>query len=132
MGKSLTLFVINIALIGKTTPFLSFSGRPEQFLKPYWQHHVVFEEMPLAGTRLRLDFLNITRNIAIECQGGQHNDFNHYYNEGSRDKFLKQIQRDITKRQWCEKNDLLLVEIFEEDIDKLLPEWFLEKYQITL
>ena len=40
--------------------------RTKQFLKEYWKHHIVFEEFPVAGTRLTLDFYNANKKIAVE------------------------------------------------------------------
>ena len=43
----------------------------KQFLLPYWSSDVVFEEFPVAGTRLTLDFYNANKKVAIEVQGAQ-------------------------------------------------------------
>ena len=44
----------------------------KKLLKKYWGKHVVFEEFPVAGTKLSLDFYNANKKIAIEVQGDQH------------------------------------------------------------
>ena len=44
----------------------------KQFLKKYWSKHIVFEEFPVAGTKLSLDFYNANKKIAVEVQGKQH------------------------------------------------------------
>jgi hypothetical protein len=36
----------------------------KQFLKDYWDNHVVFEEFPVAGTRLSLDFYNASKKLS--------------------------------------------------------------------
>ena len=36
------------------------------FIKEYWLNDVVFEEFPMAGTRLTFDFYNANKKIAIE------------------------------------------------------------------
>ena len=47
----------------------------KDFLKDYWENHVVYEEFPVYGTRLKVDFLNATKKVAIEVNGRQHNSF---------------------------------------------------------
>ena len=44
-----------------------------------WFADVVFEEFPVAGTRLTFDFFNATRNIAIEVDGNQHYKYNKFF-----------------------------------------------------
>ena len=44
-------------------------GKVKNFLKVFWDGDVVFEEFPVVGSRLTLDFYNATKNIAIEVQG---------------------------------------------------------------
>ena len=44
----------------------------KDFLKKYWDSHVVFEEFPVAGTKMSLDFYNANKKVAIEVQGAQH------------------------------------------------------------
>ena len=38
----------------------------KQFLKPYWKSHVVFEEFPVYGTRLKVDILNATIKAKVK------------------------------------------------------------------
>ena len=104
----------------------------KQFLKHYWIGHIVLEELTLVGTRLRFDFFNVTRSIAIEYQGQQHQNYIPYFCNNSRSKYLDQIKRDVKKQEWCNINNILLIEIYPKDIDALSPEWFEEKYQISL
>ena len=106
--------------------------RIKSFLYPYWRGHVVFEELRLAGTRLRLDFLNITRNIAVEVDGKQHTDPKNYFNGGNKFTWLAQVERDLEKDRWCELNGFKLVRINESEVDSITSEWFLEKYDIAL
>ena len=47
----------------------------KRFLKPYWEHDIVFEEFRLVGTRLTFDFYNANKKIMIEVQGVQHTKF---------------------------------------------------------
>jgi hypothetical protein len=74
----------------------------------------VYEEFPVAGTLLSLDFYNRTKNIAIEVQGGQHQKFNKHFHK-VRANFILQVKRDIHKRDFCESNNITLLEILPED-----------------
>jgi hypothetical protein len=93
----------------------------KDFLKPFWLGDVVFEEMKVAGTRLSLDFYNANKRIAIEVQGEQHFKFIPFFH-GNRNTYLKQIKRDVKKIEFCEINNITLVEIFPED--KLSVDFF--------
>ncbi len=103
-----------------------FQFSVKQFLHHYWQHHVVCEEFPVAGTRMRIDFYNVTRRIAIECDGEQHNQYNKHFHRGSFSVFQKQLDRDDKKKTWCEKNDIELIRIYEDDVPNLCRELFTE------
>ena len=59
-----------------------------------WFADVVFEEFPVAGTRLTFDFFNATRNIAVEVDGNQHYKYNKFFHSNSRQNFLSQLKRD--------------------------------------
>jgi hypothetical protein len=87
-------------------------------LKPLWSHHVVYEEFPIYGSRYTLDFFNATAKIAIEGQGKQHTQFTKYFQKSEFD-YLKQLKIDEAKRRFCELNDIELIEVFYEDLNKL-------------
>jgi len=106
--------------------------RTKQFLKRYWQHHVCYEEMPVYGSRLSVDIVNVSLKIAIEVQGGQHEDFNEFFHKGSRRKYFRGIQNDLTKRQWLENNGFVLYEIYDHETTNLTPEFFREKFRLFL
>ena len=64
----------------------------KQFLKPYWQNHIVYEEFPVYGTRLKVDLLNATKKVAVEVNGRQHSSFNKFFHNNSRAEYLKSIK----------------------------------------
>lgn len=91
-----------------------FQTQVKEFLYPYWQHEVVFEEMLIVGTRLSLDFYNANRGIAIEVQGGQHLSYvKHFHRD--RLAFRDQLKRDEDKAEFCLANDILLIEVYPTD-----------------
>lgn len=111
-------------------PSLSkFQKGVKDFLYPYWKNHIVYEEMPVLGTRLRIDFYNASKRIAVECNGRQHGNYNKFFHQGCRENYRLQIERDLKKYQWCEINGIELIEI--EPDDKLSSELF-ERFGIKL
>mgnify|MGYP001331576392 CR=1 FL=1 len=106
----------------------NFQFRAKKFLKKYWLNHVVFEELPVAGTKLSLDFYNANEKIAVEVQGAQHTKFVKFFH-GTKANYIDQLRRDVQKRDFCVINDIKLIEIYPKDkINKSL----FKKFNITL
>ena len=99
---------------------LQFSVK--SFLKPYWEHDIVFEEFPLAGSRLTFDFFNANAQVAVEVQGSQHLKYTPYFHGKSKSNFLGQIRRDNDKKKFCDINNIKFVEIYPKD--ELSPSLF--------
>lgn len=89
--------------------------RVKDLLNQYWFADIVFEEMPVIGTRLTIDFYNANKKIAVEVDGNQHYKFNKFFHGNSRQNFLSQLQRDDKKEYFCEINNIKLVRILETD-----------------
>lgn len=87
----------------------------KQFLKTYWERHIVFEEFPVAGTKLSLDFYNANKKIAIEVQGRQHTEYVPFFHGKNKINYLNQLKRDQDKLRFCEVNDIQLIEVYEGD-----------------
>jgi len=85
----------------------------KKYLKKYWFHDIVFEEFPLAGTRMTFDFYNATKNIVIEVQGRQHTKFVPFMHANSKINYLKQLKRDEDKIKFCEINEINFFEYFD-------------------
>lgn len=100
-----------------------FQDEVKRFLKPYWSCDIVFEELRLVDTRMTFDFYNANKKIAIEVQGQQHTKFVPFFH-GSRAKFLQQLKRDNKKLEFCEINNVKLVEIY--DVAELNKDFFEE------
>lgn len=94
----------------------------KQHLKDYWKYNVVFEEFPVAGTKLSLDFYNATKKIAIEVQGAQHRKYVPHFHGKNKINYMDQLRRDKQKADFCKINDLKLIEIY--DTDELNPSLF--------
>ena len=102
--------------------------RTKKFLEPFWKGHIVYEEFPVYGSRMTVDILNATKKLAVEVQGKQHGEFNKFFHNNSRLKYLEGIKRDIKKAEWLENNGFILLEIEEDEVDSLSLEFFLEKF----
>lgn len=109
-----------------------FQKNVKDFLKDYWFRHVVFEEFPVAGTRMTFDFYNANEKIAIEVQGGQHTKYVPFFHGNYKNNYLMQLKRDHQKHDFCQLNDIKLIEIYEKEQDKLSKEFFFKKFDITL
>lgn len=92
-----------------------FQNRVKDFLKPYWKNDIVFEEFRIVGSRLSLDFYNANKKIAVEVQGDQHTRYVKHFHK-NRLKYLDQLKRDQKKLDFCEFNDIKLVEIYSTDV----------------
>lgn len=101
----------------------------KQFLKSYWINNVVFEELPVAGTRLSLDFYNATKKIAVEVQGAQHRRYVAHFHGGHKLNYIDQLRRDKQKSDFCKINDIKLVEVYDND---LLNKDLFKKFGIDL
>lgn len=104
----------------------------KQFLKPFWVAHVVYEEFPVFGTRMKVDILNMTKRIAVEVNGDQHHTFSKFFHDNSRVKYAQSIARDYKKAKWLELNDFELIEIQTEDMKKLSEKYIKETFGIEI
>ncbi len=104
----------------------------KQFLRNHWSTHIVYEEFPVYGTRLKVDFLNATRKIAVEVNGSQHSSFNKFFHQNSRAKYLSSIRRDYEKYEWLMKNGYKFVEIEEGDMKDLSVEFIKQKFEVEI
>lgn len=104
----------------------------KQFLRQYWENHIVYEEFPVYGSRMRVDFINATRKIAIEVNGAQHSSFNKFFHNNSRAKYLSSIRRDYEKYEWLMKNQFKFIELEQKDLETLTPEFIKHKFDIEI
>ena len=104
----------------------------KQFLRKYWKNQIMYEEFPVFGSRLKLDFYNATRKIAIEVQGKQHSSYNKFFHKNSRVNYLNSMMRDLKKEKWADKNDILLIEIEEDEVDDLTKRFFKKNFNVIL
>lgn len=100
-----------------------FQESVKKFIYIHWRYDLVFEEFRIPGSKLSIDFYNHTKRIAIEVQGAQHIQYVKHFHR-TKANFLNQIKRDFKKIEFCELNNIKLIEIYPED---QLSEDFFEK-----
>ena len=98
---------------GKSRSKIQF--KVKAFLKEFWEKKIVFEEFPVAGTRLSFDLFNASEKIAIEVQGEQHTKYVPFFHGKNKYNYLNQLFRDKEKYDFCKLNDIQLVEIYYSD-----------------
>lgn len=114
-------------LIKWFAPSLSrFQRDIKEFFYDFWADDVVGEEVTLPYTRLRVDIMNFTRKIAIECNGKFHKEFTPYI-QSNIQKFHNQVSRDVLKEENLERNGFTVIEIYEKNMP-LTEEWVLNTF----
>ena len=103
----------------------------KDFFRRHWESHVVYEEFPVFGSRLKVDLLNATKRIAVEVQGQQHTSYSKFFH-GSRTGYWKSIKRDVTKENWLINNEFQLVEVNYDEVEGLSKKFLKEHYGIIL
>lgn len=79
-------------------------------------HPIKFEDLRGIGNRkLSYDFYLPDYNLLIECQGKQHKEAIEYF--GGKEKFEVQQEHDRRKREYANKYNIPLLEIWYYDID---------------
>lgn len=102
----------------------NYQFKVKQFLKKYWKHHLVYEEFPVVGSRMTVDIFNATLRLAIEVQGEFHGGYSEWAHKGNPLNYKAQVERDLLKESWCEKNGIRYIEIFPDDIENLSKDFF--------
>jgi hypothetical protein len=62
------------------------------------------------GTTQFFDFFLNSNKLAVEVHGQQHYKFNSLFHSTASD-FMQQKKRDADKREWCEINNITLIEL---------------------
>jgi transposase-like protein len=86
-----------------------------EFVEQYAAAGCVFKD------QLKFDFFLPKKNIAIEFNGRQHYQAVEYF--GGEKEFMKQLERDQAKRNFCLKENIFLLEIkYDQNIENILKE----------
>lgn len=103
----------------------------KKFFQHCWNTHVVVEEFPVFGTRMKCDLINFTKKIAVETHGLQHDKFVKHFHK-TKTGFKNSVKRDLQKYAWLEMNGFRVIEIFENEMVNLSPEWIKQKFDIEI
>ena len=128
VNKSVTKYRINWEADCRS----KFQYEVKQFFKTFWYGQICYEEYPVYGTRMKVDLINMTKRIAVESHGAQHESFNKFFHNNSRANYLRSITRDYDKIVWLENNDFKVLEIFEEDLASLSKKYIMEKFEVSI
>lgn len=92
-----------------------------KLLREMFNGYSVLEEVKLPGSRcpskksvLFLDFLIPTSMIGIEVHGEQHYEYIPFFHK-TKANFLRAKRRDAIKAEWCELNNIKLIEFKYSD-----------------
>jgi len=77
--------------------------------------YTIYEEVHIPRLNLYLDIL-LPDFMAIEVSGKQHYEFVKHYHKDKKDFLLAQ-KRDRLKKEWCEINNLIFVELRYDNKD---------------
>ena len=114
---------------GKCKSQIQFQTK--QFFKRYWYGCICYEEFPVYGSMLKVDFLNATMKIAVEVNGPQHSKF-HYFHNANPNLYLEAVKNDLKKGKWLEQNGFKLIEINWDEVPLLTSSFIKDKFDITL
>ena len=87
--------------------------RIKDIVKPLWVYQDVHEELYIPNSKLRIDLINFTTSTVIEVSPKQHDTYNDFFHK-DRQKFLRSLERDFKKIEWCKMNDFHYIEIGEK------------------
>ncbi len=93
----------------------SWQGKTKAFLRPYWEHDIVVEELRVPGTKMRVDLLNVNKAVMVEVSPESSHSFNPFFHGGSLNRFKDALKRDLTKAKWAEVNGFQYVELTDTD-----------------
>jgi len=91
--------------------------RCRKILNELFSASIILEEVPLPGSdKLRADFVIIPNKIVVEVHGEQHYKFIPFFH-GTKIKFFEGLSRDKKKIEWCNENNIKVVELpyYESD-----------------
>ena len=102
----------------------SLHEKAKNLLDNLFPYDRILEEVSLPGSKtesrrgtLRADLFIPNRRLIVEVHGEQHHKFNKFFYKNKL-QFYRAKARDAEKREWCEINDITLIEFnYNEDVD---------------
>lgn len=97
--------------------------RARDLLKDIFPYDVIHEEVTLPGSKSKIrktllyaDFFLPARKLIIEVNGQQHSEHVKFFHDTKHD-FYKAKLRDRDKQNWCELNNIALIQLEYNEID---------------
>jgi very-short-patch-repair endonuclease len=84
-----------------------------QQLVEQYPHDVIFEEVIIPGDGFILDFFIPSLYLVVECMGSQHSQHIKFFHK-TKQEFHNQQDTDQKKRDWCDLNGFIMIEIYDE------------------
>lgn len=90
----------------------SYHQKAYELIKKLYPLYSCYEETKLCGTKndLYVDIFIPSIGLAIEVQGIQHTEFNPFFHQNIAG-FARAKARDNEKKEWCNLNNITLVEL---------------------
>ena len=105
------LHIFNFNKICRESPnpsALHLSAR--ELITKQWSYSSIYEEVMLLGTGLIADFFIPDIKVMVEIHGAQHYSFIKHFHK-TKAGFIRSQKRDRLKKEWCELNDIIYVEL---------------------
>ncbi len=97
---------------------LEMTGKSFQKVRPDWLVN------PITREPMEIDLYNDELKLGVEYNGKQHDEYNEFMHQGSRDKFRNQQYRDYLKKDICKRRGVYLIVVSHKtkhkDIRKFL------------
>lgn len=98
-------------------PRSEYHLRCRKLLRLMYPTYRVLEEVPLPGSdKLSADFYLPWRHMVLEVHGEQHYKFNPFFH-GTKLAFFKARERDLKKIEWCQMNNIGVIELPYNETD---------------
>lgn len=104
----------------------------KQFLREFWENDIVFEEVPIPGSRYRIDLWNETKTIIIEVSPDSiHTKYNAFMHK-NRSGFYKKLVADVEKCDWAIENGYTFLSLNDSDIKNISYKYLYEKFGVSI
>lgn len=84
---------------------LEYTGKKFEKIRPDWLVN------PITREPMEIDLYNDDLKLGVEYNGKQHDEYNEFMHQGSRDKFRNQQYRDYLKNDICKKRGVYLITV---------------------
>lgn len=88
----------------------SLHEKAREILKESYPLYLIYEEVPVPGEHMFLDFFIPNLFLVVEVHGQQHYEENNFFHKDT-SHFLKSKKRDSRKKTWCDTNNFILIEL---------------------